>query len=565
MLVTTRPAGHLIRLVGLLVLLAFPRIGDAGQSTEAPDPSGSSTFVVLLDGTRVGTETVNITRAGNEWVISGTGLVLAPLDLSTMRFEMRYGLDWQPQRMVLEAALRGQPLAINSTFGLTTASNVLTQGDQRGNNTHQVSPRAVVIPNNFFGAYESLAVRLHSLDKGDRLPIYVPPSGETSATVLQTTTRRVSLDNETTLELREYMLTVMNTAGAIPIEMWIDQRGRMARLVMPTASLVVIRDDLANVLAREERLSVDGDSDVFIGATGFSLGATVTKGSSLTGRSPAVVLVGGPGPQDRDYISHGVPLYAQLARSLSEAGYIVVRYDARGMGRSGGRAESARIFDYADDVLSIVEWLRRRDDVDRNRIAAVAYGDTGAIALTAARRSDRIAAVALLNAPGRSGREVTLERQAMALAATSLPESERQNRLELQKRVLDAVASGRGWELIADEVRTQADTPWFRSWVTFEPNEMIRRMRQPILALHGGLDTEVPSAHATQIESLGRARSNRPEAHSRAIVVPGVNHLMLRATTGAVSEYATIEPRVIADEVTSALTGWLKESLPAGR
>ncbi|MCC7043299.1 MAG: alpha/beta fold hydrolase [Acidobacteria bacterium] len=561
MLVTSRPVRHLIRLAAVACLLAAPLPVLAQQ--QAPDPSGSSTFVVLLDGTRIGTESVTIQRAGNEWIVSGTGIVLAPLDLSTMKFEMRYGLDWQPQRMVLESALRGQPLAINTTFGLTTATNAMTQGDQRGNNSHQITPRAVVIPNNFFGAYESLAVRLSSLSTGGRLPVYVPPSGETSVTVAQISPRRVSLGDERTLELREYLLTVMNSSGAIPVEMWIDERGRMARLVMPTASLVVIREDLANVLAREERLTVAGDDDVFIGATGFSLGATVTKNPSVTGRAPAVVLAGGPGPQDRDHVSYGIPLYAQLARSLSEAGYIVVRYDARGMGRSGGRAESSRLQEYTDDVLSVVEWLRRRDDVDRDRIAVLGYGDTVAIALSAARRSDRIGAVALVNAPGRAGREVTLERQRMALAATSLPETERQNRLALQARVLDAVVSGRGWELLSEEVRAQADTPWFRSWLQYDPAELIRRMDQPVLALHGSLDTEVPPAHADEIQKLGLARRNRPATHSQAVIVPGVNHLMMQAKTGAVDEYATLEPRVIASELSTALTQWLATALAA--
>jgi pimeloyl-ACP methyl ester carboxylesterase len=561
MLVTSRPVRHLIRLAAVACLLAAPLPALAQQ--QAPDPSGSSTFVVLLDGTRIGTESVTIQRAGNEWIVSGTGIVLAPLDLSTMKFEVRYGLDWQPQRMVLESALRGQPLAINTTFGLTTATNAMTQGDQRGNNSHQITPRAVVIPNNFFGAYESLAVRLSSLSAGGRLPVYVPPSGETSVTVAQISPRRVSLGDERTLELREYLLTVMNSSGAIPVEMWIDERGRMARLVMPTASLVVIREDLANVLAREERLTVAGDDDVFIGATGFSLGATVTKNPSVTGRAPAVVLVSGPGPQDRDHVSYGIPLYAQLARSLSEAGYIVVRYDARGMGRSGGRAESSRIQEYTDDVLSVVEWLRRRDDVDRDRIAVLGYGDTVAIALSAARRSDRVGAVALVNAPGRPGRDVTLERQRMALAATSLPETERQNRLALQARVLDAVVSGRGWELLSEEVRAQADTPWFRSWLQYDPAELIRRMDQPVLALHGALDTEVPPAHADEIRKLGLARRNRPATHSQAVIVPGVNHLMIQAKTGAVDEYATLEPRVIASELATALTQWLATALAA--
>lgn len=533
----------------------------SAQEPPAPDPTGEATFVVLLDGTRIGTETIEVSRVNNDWVVSGTGVVLAPLDLSTMRFELRYGADWQPQRMVLESSLRGTPLAINTTFGLTSASNALTQGDQRGSNTHAITPRAVVIPNNFFSAYESLALRLRPLTTGDRLPIYVPPSGETTATVLQIAQRRVSLADETTLELREYLLTVMNSSGAIPVEMWVDGRGRMARLVMPTASLVVIRSDLANVLAREERVSVEGDDDVFIGATGFSLGATVTTPKSLQGRGPAVILVAGPGPQDRDHLSHGVPLYGQLARSLSQAGYIVVRYDARGIGRSGGRAESARMEEYANDVLSVVEWLRRRDDVDRDRIGVVGYGDAGFIALAAARRTDRISAVALINSPGLTGREVTLERQAAALAGTNLPDADRAERIEMQKRVLDAVVSGRGWELISNDIRSQVDTPWFRSWIEFEPNEMIRRMRQPILIVHGQLDTEVPAHHASQLESLGQARRSRPATDTKTVVVPGVNHLMLKAQTGRTDEYATIQPRTIAPEVTSALTDWLRTAL----
>jgi len=536
-------------------------LAPAAGLAQTPDPSGSSTFVVLLDGTRIGTESVAITRVGNEWVFTGSGIVQPPLDLSTMKFEVRYGLDWQPQRMTFEAARRGQPMAVTTTFGLTTASNAMTQGDQRGSNTQDVSPRAAVIPNNFFGAYESLAVRLGALTTGDRIPVYVPPAGETTATIAQITPRRVSLSDERTLDLKEYVITIMNTAGAMPIEMWVDDRGRMARLVLPTVSLVVIREDLAHVLAREERLEVAGDDDVFIGAMGFSLGATLTKPASVTGRAPVVILAAGPGPQDRDYLVYGVPLYAYLAKALSEAGYMVVRYDARGQGRSGGRAESSRLLEYTEDVLSVVDWLRRRDDVDRDRIAVLGYGDTGPIALSAARRTDRIAAVSVVNSPGRSGRATTLERQQLALALTSLPEAERQNRLALQERVLDAVVSGRGWEELPEDVRTQAETPWFKSWLEFDPAEVVRRIEQPLLVVHGALDTEVPPAHATDLDTLGRARRNRPATHTQVVMLPGVNHLMLQATTGRVEEYNTIAQRVVSSTVTTAITNWLGTTL----
>lgn len=308
-------------------------------------------------------------------------------------------------------------------------------------------------------------------------------------------------------------------------------------------------------------MTVAGDADVFIGATGFSLGGTMTRPLSITGRAPVVILAAGPGPQDRDHLSYGLPLFAQLAQSLSQAGYVVVRYDSRGVGRSGGRTESSRLEEYTDDAVSVVNWLRERDDIDRNRIAILGYGENGAIALSAARRTDRIAAVVLVNAPGRTGREVALEQQALALVGPQISETERANRLALQARVLDAVVSGNGWERISTDVREQADTPWFRSWLLFDPADTIRRMNQPILIVHGALDTELSPGHAAQLEAQSRARKNRPVTHTQATVLPGVNHLMTRAKTGSVEEYGTIDPRTIAPEVSSALTTWLGTAL----
>jgi pimeloyl-ACP methyl ester carboxylesterase len=551
---------HLTTFVLVLVAGALPTsIGRA----QTPDITGTSTFVILLDGVRVGTESVTIARTGDEWIVSGSGFVQPPLDLSTMRFETRYDASWQPRRMILEAALRGQPMALSTTFTADTASNAMTQGDQRASNSHPISSRPVVIPNNFFAAYESLAVRLAALSPGDRLPVYVPPSGETTASISQITPRRVSV-NDQILALQEYILTIVNSSGTIPVEMWIDHRGRLARLVLPTANLVVIRQDLAHVLAREERLTVAGDDDVFIGATGFSLGATLTK-PATPGRAPAVILVAGPGPQDRDYLAYGLPIHAHLAQALSSAGHLVVRYDPRGLGRSGGRAESSRMQEYADDVLSVVDWLRRRDDVDRNRIAIVGYGDAGAVAVSAARRTDRIAAVALINAPGRSGREVVLERQRNALALAGLPEPERTNRLVLQERIISAALTGTGWEGVPDDVRRQADTPWFRSWLAFDPAETVRRMTQPLLVIHGALDTEVSPDHARALEALGRARENRPSSHTRLLVVPGVNHLLVAAQSGAMGEYASLDRSQLSAEVTRPLVEWLSATMPARR
>ena len=123
------------------------------------------------------------------------------------------------------------------------------------------------------------------------------------------------------------------------------------------------------------------------------------------------MLVAGSGAQDRDERVFNIPIFGQLAGALADAGFLVVRYDKRGVGRSGGRIESATLDHYADDVVNVIEWLRKRRDVDPKRIAIVGHSEGGAVALLAGRRTKRAAALALVAAPGESGREVTLWQQ----------------------------------------------------------------------------------------------------------------------------------------------------------
>src|SRR6185295_1319994 len=89
---------------------------------------------------------------------------------------------------------------------------------------------------------------------------------------------------------------------------------------------------------------------VGVGAQRLDLAAERRAGEDPGQRLPAVLLVGAIGPADRDGVTFGIPILGQLAGALADAGFIVVRYDKRGLGQSGGRAESASLTDYAEDV-----------------------------------------------------------------------------------------------------------------------------------------------------------------------------------------------------------------------
>jgi pimeloyl-ACP methyl ester carboxylesterase len=331
------------------------------------------------------------------------------------------------------------------------------------------------------------------------------------------------------------------------------------------ASLAVVREDLTGVMARLDAFSHPRDENVFIPANGFSLAGTITRPEGLA-KPPVVILLSGSGPQDRDETVFGIPVLGQVAGRLSDAGFFVVRYDKRGVGQSGGRLESTSIEAYADDARAVVAWVRKRKDIDQNRIAVVGHSEGGAVALlVGGQMRGQVRALGLIAGPGQTGREITLMQQRRALDKLKDSEATKQSKIDLQMKVMDAVTTGIGWETVPPELRHQADTLWFKSWLLFDPAVAMRRTNQPIFIVQGSLDTQAPPDQADRLEAMANARKDKPATATRKVLVPGINHLLVPARTGEVEEYQSLPVKVVSAEVTNALIAWLKEVLPAKR
>lgn len=525
------------------------------------DVSGTADFSVFLKGQRVGSERVTLARDTDGWIISSTGTQGAPFNLTFDTFVVRYANDWSPRSIELSAQLRGTPLSLKSTFTGTEVVSDVVQAGQQSSLTHTVSPNTVALPNSFYSAYEALALRLHTMAAGETLPVYIAPQAELQARIERITPRRMEMPGSR-LELRQFDVVFPNPAGPLNVEIWVDPRGRLARIAIPAASIAVVREDLTSVMARLDTFSHPRDRELFVPANGFNLAATITPPVTANAdvRPPVVVLLSGSGAQDRDETVFGIPILGQVAGRLSDAGFFVVRYDKRGVGQSGGRLETSTINAYAEDAAAVVQWLRKRRDIDRDRIVLVGHSEGGAVALlVAGRMRNEVAGVALLAAPGLTGRAVTLQQQQHQLERSNESETSKQEKVALQMKLMDAVVSGRGWETIPPELRRQADTPWFKSWLSFDPADAMRRTRQPILILNGSLDVQVPPSHADRLEILANGRSRRPVAPARKIIFPGVNHLLVPATTGLVDEYGSLPDKNVSAPLTDALITWLRE------
>jgi pimeloyl-ACP methyl ester carboxylesterase len=296
---------------------------------------------------------------------------------------------------------------------------------------------------------------------------------------------------------------------------------------------------------------------VTIPIPGFNIAGTLTTppGEGRL-RHPTVVLVAGSGQVDRDETVAGIPIFAQLADALAKRGFLVLRYDKRGVGQSGGRIETVSLQNYADDVIAIVKWLAKRDDVDPRHISVVGHSEGGAVAMLAASRENKIASLVLVAATGSTGADLILEQQRHALDLMKLPDAERQQKIDLQQKVQAAVIAEEGWEGVPPEVRQQADTAWFRSLLQFDPARVMPKIKQPILIVQGDLDTQVPPHHAEKLAELARARKNAPAVET--VHLPGVNHLLVKATTGEVDEYPQLTEKQITPDAASAIAEWLR-------
>ena len=108
----------------------------------------------------------------------------------------------------------------------------------------------------------------------------------------------------------------------------------------------------------------------------------------------------------------------------------------------------------------------------------------------------------------------------------------------------------------------QADTPWFQSFLMFDPVKVTRDIRQPLLIIHGELDAEVPVSHVDRLGDLAKEGRSRSAA---VVTVRGVNHLLLPAVTGDVTEYASLQDRTVSRDVTTKINEWLTKALAQPR
>ncbi|HZR24126.1 MAG TPA: alpha/beta fold hydrolase [Vicinamibacterales bacterium] len=529
----------------------------AALALSTPAVAQEQSFTVFFRGTAIGSEQITLARTPEGWTITSSGRVGAPLDIVTRRLEMQYDPEWKPKQLSIDATVQNQPITVRTWVEGTTATTHIARGAQPTDKTETVPADVLILPSPFWAPFTAMSMRLKDASAGETLHAYVPGQLNYNVTVGESTTEQIQTVAGLVVA-RRTPITLTSATGTMTGEVWGDANGRLVRITLPAESVDVVREDIAAVSSRRVTISRANDEPIKIGSNGVTLVGTLSKPANASGKLPAVVLVGASGPHDRDEILFGVPVLGQIADALANAGFAVLRYDKRGIGQSGGRVESASLTDLAEDVRAAVKVLGDRKDIDAKHIAVIGHAEGGAVALLAASKDKKIAAVGLVATNGVSGSDLVLAQQQHILSKSSLSPAEKQERIDLQKRINDAIVTGKDLDKLPPDVRRQIDNTEFQTLLANDPAKVMPNVKQPILVVQGTLDTQVDPSNADKLEELAKKRKNGGAVE--VVKVPAVNHLLVPATTGEADEYATLTDKHVSAAVTRALADWLHKT-----
>jgi pimeloyl-ACP methyl ester carboxylesterase len=300
--------------------------------------------------------------------------------------------------------------------------------------------------------------------------------------------------------------------------------------------------------------------------SGIDLSGTLTL-PEKEGKYPVAILVTGSGPQNRDEELMGHKPFLLISDYLTRQGMAVLRFDDRGTGKSGGTFTTATTLDFAADANAAVEFLKTHPEIDTSRIGLIGHSEGGLVASIVASVRPDVAFIILMAAPGLTGEKILLTQAAQIAQAAGSSESDIKEAEKINKDIYTVLKKNSDNEQAAKKIRAifvafekkhaadsgyrkisesalsgQIETltsPWFRCYLTLNPEDYISKVKCPILAINGSLDLQVASKE--NLEAIEKALIFGGNPNYITEELPGLNHLFQTAKTGSPSEYGKIE------------------------
>lgn len=306
---------------------------------------------------------------------------------------------------------------------------------------------------------------------------------------------------------------------------------------------------------------------------------TVPQGK---GPFPAVIMITGSGAQNRNEEIMGHKPFMVIADWLTRNGIAVLRYDDRGVGKSQGNYAASTSIDLATDATAAFSYLKADPAINPGMIGFIGHSEGGLIAPIIASENKAVAFIVSLAGPGLPGDRIISRQSAdisrvMGLSDEAIEESLAVNQklFQILKKEPDNNKASEKMNAAYKEILEKKNTSpeesekaikqlqaslnpaaltWLRYFISTDPADFWRRVKCPVLALNGEKDLQVFAAE--NLPAIEKALKSSGNKSVKTMMLPGLNHLFQHCTTGAPSEYSSIE-ETFSPEALKIISDWI--------
>lgn len=311
---------------------------------------------------------------------------------------------------------------------------------------------------------------------------------------------------------------------------------------------------------------------------GINLAGTLTL--PFSGKNfPAVILITGSGPQNRDEEIMGHKPFWIIADYLTRRGIAVLRVDDRGVGESEGNFAVATASDYVTDVKAAFDFLQKRKDIDSRRIGVLGHSEGGSVAFRWAGKNEKVAFVVSLAGVAVKGEQLLLKQVEVIGRSEGMTDiqwdslapilrnryailAQEKSSEEIKKELYADVTKGVSPKDLADpNVKKRIDSgveqmtsPWYLNFIKYDPVVDLKKVKCPVLALNGMSDIQVDAnMNLSAIEEAVRSNGNTRVTLKK---YPELNHMFQHCRTCTLREYGELE-ETISPEVLQDIASWI--------
>lgn len=300
------------------------------------------------------------------------------------------------------------------------------------------------------------------------------------------------------------------------------------------------------------------ESDVTVGTGQWTLPATLTMPVG-PGPVPALVLVHGSGPGDRDATVGQVKQFKDLALGLGSRGIAVLRYDKR----TRVHAELMRDLpgltvkeETIDDAIAAVQVLRSTPGVDPNRIVLLGHSLGGMLVPRIAAAGPAVAGFVVMAGAARPLQEAVVAQARYLARADGTIDTEEQAQIDQLELTMARVAALGPADASKPERIFGATASYWLDLRGYEPPAAAAQVMQPMLVLQGERDYQVTMEEFSRWKS---ALAGRTDVTFRSY--PTLNHLFVAGTGKSVpAEYNL--PGHVSEVVVNDIATWITALAP---